>query len=398
MLKQVFIDSIPGPTNHFGGHAIGNIASIKSKNNQLNPRKAALEWLEKANKVFRIGGHQLILPPQRRPLGFKKKSFTHSDISSSFIWMANAGLFIPSIDSQLKEHQFIPANMKQSKHRKIEYPFHQHWIKKVLLNSKCNFHNILNENDEGSANTIRLWHKNHEGGVNVFVYGTSSDKFSIRQSKISCQKMIESTKPKHWMMLEQTKEAIDAGVFHNDVISFGFKNTIICHEKAFLNQKKELFKLKNLYENSLKTPLNIIEISNKELSLDTAVATYLFNSQVIEINNKFELLCPIQVKHHRNSVAITEEWLSNGLFNKIHFVNVESSLKNGGGPACLRFCLYLTNNEINEIPNAFKLNKLKYQKIRKIINEDYPTAFNFKEVQKNPNHFRKIVKKLEQLF
>ena len=398
MLKQVFIDTIPGPTNHFGGHAVGNIASMNSKNNILNPQKAALEWLEKVKKVAMIGGNQFVLPPQRRPLTHKKKTLTQSDISSSFIWMANAGLFIPRIDTQLENNQFIPANMKQSEHRNIEHPFHQYWLKKILKYSKCNFHKILDINDEGSANSIRLWHKKNQCGVNIFVYGKPNARYPIRQSKSSCEKIINITKPRHYILLEQTKEAIDAGVFHNDVIAFGFKNTIICHEKAFSNQKQELKKLKKIFTNSLNAPLNIVEIANNSLSLNAAVKTYLFNSQVIEINNKFELICPIEVKENPNSYKITEKWVTNGLFNKVHFVNIKSSLKNGGGPACLRLCLYLNDNEVKKIPTKFKLDKTKYKKISKIILEHYPIKFDFKMVQKKPNHFREIVKKFEQLF
>ncbi|MEC8678621.1 MAG: N-succinylarginine dihydrolase, partial [Candidatus Margulisiibacteriota bacterium] len=62
-LIEVFIDCMPGPTNHFGGHSHGNIASMASINDMLNPQKAALQWLEKIKKVDELGGIQLILPP-----------------------------------------------------------------------------------------------------------------------------------------------------------------------------------------------------------------------------------------------------------------------------------------------------------------------------------------------
>ena len=68
MLEQVFIDCMPGPTNHFGGHSHGNLASMASKGIQSNPKKAALEWLNKVTSVANLGAVQLILPPQPRPL------------------------------------------------------------------------------------------------------------------------------------------------------------------------------------------------------------------------------------------------------------------------------------------------------------------------------------------
>ena len=47
MLKQVFIDCMPGPTNHFGGHAFGNMASMTAKGQHSNPKKPLWNGLKK---------------------------------------------------------------------------------------------------------------------------------------------------------------------------------------------------------------------------------------------------------------------------------------------------------------------------------------------------------------
>ena len=117
-LIQAFIDCIPGPSNHFGGHSYGNIASMASKDNSLNPQKAALQWLEKVKKVHELGGTQFIFPPHPRPLK-RHQNTDHKlvDLSSAFMWMANAGHFIPNTDTNKPYHQFIPANMNMTNHR-----------------------------------------------------------------------------------------------------------------------------------------------------------------------------------------------------------------------------------------------------------------------------------------
>ena len=151
MFKQVFVDCMPGPTHHFGGHSIGNLPSMQSKNTVANPKKAALEWLEKVNAVRLTGAHQCILPPHPRPLCCHIKNPTLTELSSGFMWMANAGHFIPSIDTKINHHQFIPANMNHSQHRNKEHRFHRYWIKKITHDIPCTIHSPITANDEGAA-------------------------------------------------------------------------------------------------------------------------------------------------------------------------------------------------------------------------------------------------------
>lgn len=46
-LIAVNIDTIAGPTYHFGGLSFGNIASTTHKSSKSNPKKAAIEGLKK---------------------------------------------------------------------------------------------------------------------------------------------------------------------------------------------------------------------------------------------------------------------------------------------------------------------------------------------------------------
>ena len=71
---------------------------------------------------------------------------------------------------------------------------------------------------------------------------------------------------------------------------------------------------------------------------------------------------------------------------------------NGGGPACLRLCMYLNGNEIKKIPKQFWASENKIKELTKFINTEYPTSVELKKIQKSPEHFRNIAKKLEKLF
>ena len=50
---------------------------------------------------------------------------------------------------------------------------------------------------------------------------------------------------------------------------------------------------------------------------------------------------------------------------------------NGGGPACLRFTIYLEDDEIKKIPVTFKLTKEKYNAVLDCITSDYNLLIKF---------------------
>ncbi len=369
--EQLFIDCLPGPTYHFGGHSYDNVASMKSALQKSSPKKMALEWLKKVEYVASTGVTQIILPSQKRPLYGFNKTKDLKKLSSAYVWMANSGHFTPSCDNELEIPIFTPSNMNVTKHRKYEHHYNRFWIKKALnfsVTEKC-IHN-----DEGAANSIRLSNNQLNKGLNIYVYGHEESKFPSRQSKESILEIINKHQIKNHIILKQSKLAINAGVFHNDVISFGFKNKLFCHSKAFENQGETLKKVKHEYESLFNQSLDIIEESS--LTLTEAVKTYLFNSQVIIKNNQHYLLCPLAVKNNKSTLAIIKRWMSDGHFHDIKFIPLIHSLKNGGGPACMRLSIFLTKNEQKKISKDFILTNKMINKLKVQIETTYPTSFD----------------------
>ena len=371
-LIQVFIDCMPGPTNHFGGHSDGNIASMASKNSVLNPKKAALQWLEKIKKVHELGGIQLVLPPHPRPLKiYKENVFKLAHYSSAFMWMANAGHFIPKSDSFNNYNQFTPANMKLTAHRKYEHYFNRFWLKQIF--PEWIISKPLLDSDEGAANSIRLWNKDYESGLYLFIYGSGKTTFPSRQHKNSFNDLIKQCKIKHSLIIQQNDKAINKGVFHNDVISFGFENTLICHQYAFKNQPETLNKIEDEYKKITKENLNIFEVSEKDLPLKDAINSYIFNSQAFKTYNGWGLLCPQKAYQCQKSKTIIKLWKTQGIFKAIEYTDVSSSLKNGGGPACLRLTIYLTKNKFKNINQQFKFDLKMYKVLKTFIKTTYPS-------------------------
>ena len=64
---EVNLDGLVGPSHHYAGLAFGNEASLKHRAMPSSPRHAAIQGLEKAWQVARMGIPQAVLPPQNRP-------------------------------------------------------------------------------------------------------------------------------------------------------------------------------------------------------------------------------------------------------------------------------------------------------------------------------------------
>ena len=66
-VSEVNFDCLVGPTHHFGGLSLGNLASSKNKARASNPKSAALQGLRKMKFLSDLGFVQGILPPHARP-------------------------------------------------------------------------------------------------------------------------------------------------------------------------------------------------------------------------------------------------------------------------------------------------------------------------------------------
>jgi len=135
-------DGIVGPTHHYGGLSVGNIASQRHRHQASNPRDAALQGLAKMRLLADLGIDQAVLPPHPRPdpwplrlLGF---TGTDADVldrarreapdllaacaSASAMWAANAATVSPSADSEDGRLHLTPANLISQYHRSLEPP------------------------------------------------------------------------------------------------------------------------------------------------------------------------------------------------------------------------------------------------------------------------------------
>ena len=148
-------------------------------------------------------------------------------------------------------------------------------------------------------------------------------------------------------MTQQAPAAIDAGAFHNDVVAVSNGNVLMFHAQAFEQRDALLEGLKRAGEARGFEPV-LLEAKADELTLDEAVKSYLFNSQIVTLPaGGMALILPHEVEETPRAKAFVDRVLAtNGPIREAHYFDLRQSMRNGGGPACLRLRVVLTEDEL----------------------------------------------------
>ena len=360
MSFEVNFDGLVGPTHNYAGLAHGNLHSVNNKSKPSNPRRAALQGLDKMKLMHDLGYKQAIIPPQERPLINDYEDYENMAInaSASSMWVANSSTVAPSTDTENGKLNLLTANLNFTHHRRIEAPQTDITLNKIFNDtSKFLIHSPLNSDgdldDEGAANHTRFCNSHDEEGLHFFVYGRSRDvseevpqKYPARQTYEASKKVAETMQVKNAVFAQQSAESIDAGVFHHDVIGVGNKDLYFYHEKALAEEAETITKL----QDSFNGKLNFLCVKESEVPMDVAVETYLFNSQLVEYENGHMLIAPIRCRRN----ALVRKYIQSivgkhKLIKKVRYVNLEQSLWNGGGPACLRLRVVMNEREFHAL-------------------------------------------------
>ncbi|MDP1836285.1 MAG: N-succinylarginine dihydrolase [Chlamydiales bacterium] len=400
MTSELNFDGIVGPTHNYSGLAFGNTASMKHSNLASNPREAALQGLAKMQLLMQMGIPQAVLPPQERPNipMLKRIGFTGSDAdilasaqwqapqllsacsSAASMWTANAATVSPSADSADGLLHITPANLCSHFHRSMEHKTTKRVLDRIFHDTSCFVvHDALPSGDqfadEGAANHTRLVPNHGSAGVQLFVYGRSMQdsfrptKFPARQTLEAAQALARLHGVKNAVFAQQNPEAIDAGVFHNDVISVGNENVFFYHQKAFIDTPKTINELRE----KAGFPVKFIEVHQSALSLEEAVRTYLFNSQLITLpNGTMALIAPKEAETSPSVQKVMSQILeSDSPIKKVIYVDLRQSMQNGGGPACLRMRVALTDDQMKALHQPILLTTILYEKLVTWVNAHY---------------------------
>lgn len=401
-------DGLVGPTHNYAGLSHGNVASQANRRAPANPKAAALQGLEKMRRVSALGIAQAVVPPLPRPdldwlrrIGFAGTDaavvakaakadpvLLASCYSASSMWTANAATFCPSSDAEDGKAHITSANLSGQVHRGLEAPGTAALLRALFPGPGFVHHDPLPSGnqfgDEGAANHTRLAPSHGAAGIHLFVYGREAlagsgaaspgpRRFPARQSLEASEAVarLHGLPPARVIFAAQNPAAIDAGVFHNDVIAVGNEAIFFCHEAAFRDRALVLRELRRKYAALKGGPLHVIEVSAREVPLSTAIATYLFNSQLLSLPDGGALLlaaseCEEDARTRKYLASLSER---SGI--GIEFADLRQSMRNGGGPACLRLRAVLTPAEWAEVPAGVKFSEPLYARLRTWIEDRY---------------------------
>jgi succinylarginine dihydrolase len=372
---EVNFDGLVGPTHNYAGLSYGNIASTKHKLTVSSPKQAALQGIAKMKFFASLGLKQAVLPPHERPhvatlrrLGFdgsdaqvlerasrEDAALLASVCSSSHMWAANAATVSPSADTADGRVHFTPANLITQFHRSIEPPTTTA-ILRAIFNDANHFvvHDPLpaapHFSDEGAANHMRLVAPEvPDEAIEVFVYGRVAFDpaapapawFPARQTREACLAIARNhlLDPRRVLLLQQSPKAIDAGAFHNDVVGVGNGEILLCHVDAYTDADVRQ-----------KLEFHGIETPTADMPLDDAVRSYVFNSQYVTLpDGSRALIAPTECLEVPTAKSYIDRMIEHGAIQQAHYVDVRQSMQNGGGPACLRLRVVLTDKQLARV-------------------------------------------------
>jgi succinylarginine dihydrolase len=397
-MREYNFDGLVGPTHHYAGLSHGNLASLRHSGQPGDPRSAALQGLEKARFLARLGVGQALLPPPLRPslralrrLGFSGASrdvlpralrvapeLLALTASSSSMWAANAATVAPSCDTADGRVHFTPANLSSMFHRSLEAETTTATLRAIFADAeRFVVHDPLPAGalfaDEGAANHTRL--ETAQGVLHVFGWGRTADAhagpraFPARQTleaSVACARL-HGLREDQLLFLQQAPAGIDAGAFHSDVLCVGNQQLLLTHELAFARSPAAELRAR------LGEQFELLVASNAELPVGDAVRAYPFNSQLVSLpDGGMALIAPEESRTSPAASAFLERVLreSNAL-RAVHYVDVNGSMKNGGGPACLRLRVPLSDDEVAAISARVMLDDTLYEALRAWIGKHY---------------------------
>ena len=400
---EVNFDGLIGPSHNYGGMSEGNLASGANAGDISNPREAALQGLEKMRLLVKAGLTQGILPPLPRPnfdlltaAGFggtdaqiieqaskAAPQLLKAAFSASPMWAANAATVSPSADTADGRLHLSAANLSTMLHRSTEHPDTTASLAAIFEDEdRFGVHGALPMHpdfaDEGAANHVRLCAGHGGQGVELFVYGREAGEstagFPARQTRLSCQSIARShgLHEHRTVIARQARAAIDAGAFHNDVVCVGALDTLFFHELAFEETDGTLEAIRRAGDGLFE--LKPVMVPQNEVPVGDAIRSYLFNSQLLQWpgEDRLVLLAPLETQETDSTRTFCEKMVSgNGPIGRVQYADVRQSMRNGGGPACLRLRVVMTAEEIAAAHQGVLLTGERIDALQEIVRRTY---------------------------
>lgn len=399
------LQGLSGPTYHFGGLASGNLASHQHANEHSNPKLAAMQCLQVMRLLADLGASVAVMPIQCRPhlkflhaLGFRGRpevvlqkvakqdmNLLLASYSSAHVFVANAAHVCASCDARDGKVHITPANLTSNLHRMMEVPSTAKMLQSIFTDERYFKHHSplpsqATFSDEGQANDVRLC---DDAAVHLFCYGVAQKQttqhFAARQSLAACQAVarLHRLDRERVIFAEQSARAIDAGVFHHDIVCASHSRFMMLHQDAFAHQEQVISQLTAMCQDVM-----LVEINRRHLSLEQAVESYLFNSQLVRLGeDALAMIAPQECQQVPAAQAQIDRLLEgDNPIQRVDYVFESEGMKNGGGPACLRLRLLLSEQEMAAVHPGVLFSNALEEKLKQWIDRYYRDRLSLEDL------------------
>lgn len=394
-MPELNLDGLVGPSHNYAGLSLGNLAATKNAGAVSAPRKAALQGLAKMRLLVSLGARQGLLLPHRRPnarwlrgMGFEgddaavlaacwreDPELLAAAFSASSMWVANAATVSPAADCADGKTHFTVANLVSMPHRSQEWPETMAQLQLAFADPAhfaVHWPVAPGFGDEGAANHMRFAETHDGPGVEAFVYGAKpGGKFPARQQVRASQAVARTHGVMRTAFVQQADRAIQAGAFHNDVVAVSNGLVLFAHAEAFEDRTATLDLLRARVPGLL-----LVEAPAAEVPLADAISSYVFNAALVSVADGMALILPKEAEE----TPSVWRWLQrvqqspDNPIRHLHVLDLRESMQNGGGPACLRLRVPLSDEALAAVDPRFLLNPAKLDRLERLVERWWPEA------------------------
>ena len=154
------------------------------------------------------------------------------------------------------------------------------------------------------------------------------------------------------------------------MIAVGNQNVLFYHDQAFYKKDAGLKELQTKFGDS---PLHLIEVPTDEVSVQDAIKTYLFNTQIITLpSGDMTIIAPTDCEENDAVKRYLDKLVTLGTpIKSVNYFDVKQSMRNGGGPACLRLRVAMNDQELDAVNPATLINDMQFARLNKWVDKHY---------------------------